>query len=384
MTANAALVEALVRDAGTCADLPTLLGRLGETLDAHGLPVDRLNLSLPTLHPEIVGIGVVWEAGAGAQQAHLAHGELESPRFRASPLPRVMLGGERIVRALTRGVTPEFQILGELAERGFVAYAALPLALGPGRIGALTVALRRPLAPDLQDALEALLPAVSLIVELHEARRFAATLLDTYLGHGPGLRVLRGAVRRGDVTRLDAVLWYADLRGFTETALNLTPEQTIAYVNAAFEVMVGRVEPAGGDVLKFIGDALLAVFPVEDAPEAAARAALDAAIAVQDDLAALSSTRRAAGLPGIAAGVALHAGDVLYGNIGGRQRLDFTAIGQAVNLVTRIEGQCAPLGRTILASDAFVALAPGTWEAVGAVALKGFPAPIPLFAPATA
>lgn len=375
------LLEALMAAAADCPDLPDLLEALGGLLEAHGHRVDRLNFSLPTLHPEIVGIGVVWVRGRRAAQASLPHGELESARFLNSPLPRVMFHNERVIRALDPDApTAEFQVTAELAAQGYRGYAALPLPLGD-RTGVISLATYRPLDPSVIAAVDRVRSAVGLLVQLHEARRFSATLLDTYLGHGPGLRVLRGAVRRGDVTRLPAALWYADLRGFTETTLHLTPEETIAFVNAAFEVMVDHVEPAGGDVLKFMGDALLAVFPL-DPPRAAARAR-DAALAVQRDLAALSATRRAAGQPPIAAGIALHAGEVLYGNIGGRQRLDFTVIGEAVNFVARVEGQCGALGHAILASEAFVALAPGGWAPVGALPLKGFPGRYPLFASET-
>ena len=379
------ILHDLVSRGAACPDLPSLLALLGALLEARGLGVDRMNLSLATLHPEIVGIGVYWDRERGQGKADLPHGELQTPRFLESPLPRVMGCGESIVRALDPAdPKPEFSIFRELAARGFVAYAALPLALAPGRTGAFTVASRRPFGPDLLSTLDGLLPGLALLVELHESRRFSATLLDTYLGHGPGQRVLNGAVRRGDVTGLKAALWYADLRGFTEAALHLSPEQTIAHINAAFEVMVGRVEPAGGDVLKFIGDALLAVFPIEDDGEGAAQRALDAAVQVQHDLAALSQHRIEAGLPAIAAGIALHAGDVQYGNIGGKRRLDFTVIGQAVNLVSRIEGQCAALAQPILASRAFVDLAPGDWRSVGEHPLKGFPGRFGLFAPGAA
>jgi adenylate cyclase len=384
-TTSAALRRWLLDDARRLPSTGPLVEGLATTLVALGLPIDRVNFSVITLHPEMVGLAFQWRPGEPLRELNLPHGELSLPRYLNSPLPLVQATRAAVRLRLAPGPAGEpadlrFAICEELAASGHTDYVALPLELGPDTVAILSLASRAEgglTEPELA-VLHEMLPIVSLLVDAHESRRLATTLLATWLGPRSAERVLRGRVQRGDVETIRCALWYADLRGFTAATARMTPVQTIEHVDAAFEVMVEQVHARGGEVLKFVGDAMLAIFPVDDAhpPDAACRDALDAAWAVQAGLATVTHARTAASLPPIEARVGLHIGEVQYGNVGGVGRLDFTVIGHAVNVVARIEGLCDPLGHSVLASDAFADQLPLEWVDRGQHAVKGVPEPV--------
>jgi adenylate cyclase len=226
----------------------------------------------------------------------------------------------------------------------------------------------------------ALVPALAFNLEIQTLRRTARTLLDTYVGRQAGARVLDGQIRRGMGETIRAVIWLCDLRGFTSLSERLGRDLLIELLNQYFGPMCDAVESAGGEVLKFIGDAMLAIFPAGDAPAAACDRALAAAASARAALAETNNKRAAAGLPVIAYGLALHLGEVMYGNIGGETRLDFTVIGPAVNLTARIESLCGELRRQLLLSADFVSAAGIAAEEVGEFALDGVGAPQRVFA----
>jgi adenylate cyclase len=274
-------------------------------------------------------------------------------------------------------------------------YIALPVPLSYGRKNVIMVATDRP--GGFHDGelarLRGLLPLLSLVLEVKETKRILRTLLDVYLGHDAGRRVLGGLIKRGDGITLAAALWYCDLRGFTAMAETLPRDATIALLNDYFECMVGPVQQHGGEVLKFIGDAMLAIFPIADDldRDRACHAALAAAEAALADLAQLNDRRRAAGRATLEIGIALHMGAVTYGNIGGPERLDFTVVGPAVNLVTRLEGLCSELGRPLLASARFASPCGSKLVSLGRYRLRSFaeehevftlPPPSPVVQPA--
>jgi adenylate cyclase len=382
---SAALRRWLLDDARRLPSTGPLVEGLATRLVALGLPIDRVNFSVITLHPEMVGLAFQWRPGEPLRELNLPHGELSLPRYLNSPLPLVQATRAAVRLRLAPGPADQpadlrFAICEDLAASGHTDYVALPLELGPDTVAILSLASRAPgglTEPELA-VLHEMLPIVSLLVDAHESRRLATTLLATWLGPRSAERVLRGKVQRGDVETIRCALWYADLRGFTAATARMTPVQTIEHVDAAFEVMVEQVHARGGEVLKFVGDAMLAIFPVDDAhpPDRACRDALDAAWAVQAGLAAVSDVRTAANLPPIEARVGLHIGEVQYGNVGGVGRLDFTVIGHAVNVVARIEGLCDTLGHSVLASRAFADQVPLTWVDRGQHAVKGVPEPV--------
>jgi adenylate cyclase len=214
-----------------------------------------------------------------------------------------------------------------------------------------------------------------MCVEIHLRGHVARSLLHTYLGRGPGEAVLAGRVRRGDVERMEAAIWFSDLRGFTQASTSIAPAELVAWLNEYFSALAKPVADSGGEILKFIGDAILAVFPVtaERSRAAACEAALRAAVSANAELDALNVRRAARGLPELAHGIGLHVGEVQYGNIGADRRLDFTVIGRAVNMASRIESLCGKLGRRTLATGDLASLAGGGLAPVGTYELKGMP-----------
>lgn len=381
---NADALRGLFLDEGRrWSETGALVIDLGLRLQEIGLAVERVNLSIPTLHPQIVGLGFVWSADEGLERLVLEHGELSRPRFVHSPIARVMRSGEVFHTLLREDDVDALPLCLDLARRGFTAYHGRPLLLSDGKVAVVSYATRAPGGFD--DATLAALAKVdaplALWVDAHEARRTAGMLLRTWVGPRSGERVLAGVVQRGAVETIRAAIWYADLRGFTEATLQLTPVQVLDHLNAAFEVMVDRVEAGGGEVLKLIGDGLLAIFPAEQGDAAASSAAVEAALEVQVALARVSAVREADGLPALAAGVGVHVGDVLYGNVGARQRLDFTVIGHAVNVAARLEGLCGRLGEPLLVSEAVAAQVPRAWRDLGVHPLKGMPTPLRVMAP---
>ena len=215
------------------------------------------------------------------------------------------------------------------------------------------------------------------------ARATLAALLEAYLGRRSAAQVLGGKLRRQTGETIRAVLLYGDLRGFTALSETQAPEAVVAALDAWFDRIAGAVHAFGGEVLKFIGDGVLAVFPIGDRPASAAcDAALNAAAAAGAGMAHLDQTRARQGLPQLPFGMALHLGEMLWGNIGTADRLDFTAIGPAVNLVSRLEGLCRPLGRSVLVSGAVAAETTTRLIPLGDHALRGIAAPCAVFTPA--
>jgi adenylate cyclase len=251
---------------------------------------------------------------------------------------------------------------------------------------ALSLATQRPggFAPHELKLFEAMIPPVAFNLEVQSLRRTARTLLDTYVGKQSGGRVLEGQIRRGTGETIRAVIWLCDLRGFTNLSEALSREVLIDLLNCYFGPMCDAVASEGGEILKFIGDAMLAIFPIGEDAARTCKAALIAAERAQAALAEENERRRGAGLPRIEYGLALHLGDVIYGNIGSDTRLDFTVIGPAVNLTARIESMCRPLGRQLLLSSDFVKAGGTHAHSVGTFSLKGVGADQEIFVPMVA
>jgi class 3 adenylate cyclase len=211
------------------------------------------------------------------------------------------------------------------------------------------------------------------------ARLALTALLEAYLGRRSAARVQAGALRRGTGETIRAALFCADLRGFTVLSEATEPAAMIATLDAWFERVAGAVHAFGGEVLKFIGDGVLAIFPVGGTPDEACEAALRAVTAARAGMKHLDATRQKQGLPPLPFGAALHLGEILWGNIGAADRLDFTAIGPAVNLVSRLEGLCRPLGRSVLVSGAVAAQITAPLVPLGEHVLRGIAAPCTVF-----
>ena len=259
----------------------------------------------------------------------------------------------------------------------------MPMTFSDGQINVVTMAANRPggfTTAQLGHLHEAL-PLLSRLVEVHAMRQNATNLLETYLGRHSGKRVMDGLVRRGDGERIYAVLWFCDLRDSTPLADSMNQEDFLALLDEFFECMAGAVLDHGGEVLRFIGDAVLAIFPIATAaPEIerecaltrrACQQGLDAAHDAAARLGVLNQTRAAQGQPSLGWGIGLHLGEVTYGNIGTPTRLEFTVIGAAANEAARIEGLCKTLGQQLLISAAFAHHSPLPLKSLGPHQLRG-------------
>jgi adenylate cyclase len=325
-----------------------------------GFPLFRLFVSVRTLHPQVAAQGFHWWRNRDhVKIVPREHGIYEEPVYLDSP---IRLLHERRVNEVRRRIedpaTPiDFPILKDLKAEGVTDYLALPIQFTSGTINTMAIASDRPGGFTAQEIayFKGLLPIFTIALEVREIKRIASTLLDTYLGHDAGQRVLQGQIRRGAGVTMAAAIFYCDLRGFTALSENMAPDQVIELLNDYFGCMAAPVQALGGEVLKFIGDAMLAIFPIADDldRDRACRTALAAARQALTALDELNLRRREAGEATLEVGLALHTGTVMYGNIGAPDRLDFTVIGHAVNLTTRLERLCRQLGRRLVASERF-------------------------------
>lgn len=350
-------------------------------LNSIGVPIHRSTLHLPQLHPQLRARTVLWEAEAGgAMEIPRVHGVEETELFLKSPVKIIFDGGAPIRRRLAHPDCPlDFPITAEeLKPQGYTDYTARPLPFSARKINTLTLATKHPKGfSDLHVAtVEAAMPLFGLLLELRNAYRTSETLVETYLGPRSGRRVLAGTIKRGDVERINAVLWTSDLRDFTGLSTVLPKDAVIDLLNDYFEAMAQAIRAHGGEILKFIGDAILAIFPIEERPDrqpcGACRASMAAARAALDAARRVSAQREAAGKLPFRCGIALHVGEVSYGNIGAADRLDFTVIGPAVNLVSRIEALNTRLALPLVFSADYAARWGGPARSLGRHELKGF------------
>jgi adenylate cyclase len=355
---------------------------------AAGIPIWRGMCVVGTLHPQIMGTGYIWRRdGTGATRWLAEHGLEETPEFANSPIAQVRRTAIAIRRKLEGSAGAlDFAVLEEFRREGGTDYVALPMRFSDGHVNCITFVTDR--TSGFTDAdiagLGEIAQALSIIVELQSSRRIAKSLMDTYIGRRTGERVLRGAIRRGSGETIRAVIWLCDLRGFTALSERLAGHELTALLNEYFEVMAGAVIANGGEVLKFIGDGMLAIFEFRQDEEAAERcaAALTAARSALVLIAERNIDRREAGAPEIRFGLALHLSEVYYGNIGAPDRLDFTVIGPAVNHAARLEKLGSELGRVVVTSASFAAAASEPLEALGRHPLRGVSEPQEVFAPA--
>ncbi len=376
------LVDWLMRDAWEATSIGELTGRLGRQLRAVGVPVERLVLLVRTLHPQVLGTVHLWTAETdGLESRELPHSSRGEERFLSSPFVPILERREGIRRRLQgEGARLDYPILHELREQGMTDYAAMPISFSDGQVHALTLATAAAggFETDHLGHIHEILPLVSRMVEVHALRRTATTLLDTYLGRRTGARVLDGLIRRGDGEVIPAVIWWADLRGSSALQARLPRETYLDLLNDFFESTASSALEEGGEVLKFIGDAVMAIFAVQedvDAPQAALRAARSALAKLQERNASLAG----ADSPRLSAVLALHLGDVSYGNIGVEGRLDFTVTGPAVNEVARLEELAKRLGTPVVASGSLARLLPGELVSLGRHALRGIAEPQDVF-----
>ena len=356
-----------------------------------GMPLWRAYAGMETLHPQWNGYGYTWRRDLNAiQPEHYDRDGLEAAKWLMSPLfdliRRAQAGEDNptMRRRLEAGPQEhDFEVLSEFAAAGATDYLAQIFTFGKGGdrsqgsgiVYSFMTDRKGGFCEDDATLLQATLPALSLAMKADAGHVIASGLLRTYLGDDAGKRVHAGAVERGSVTSLNAVLWYSDIRGFTQTTEAAPIATVIDLLDEVFETMAATLRHRGGQVLKFLGDGMLATFSFEAADRAETCAkALEAATEAMHGLDLLNENRKAAGHRPVSVDLALHVGEVLYGNVGAVDRLDFTIIGSAVNEVARIEALCEPLGRRLLVSGEFVAAIGdrgAAFQSLGRRALRG-------------
>ena len=379
-----AVIHWLMTQARRRTDPNDFLEAFAQELRAAGVDAARITTGVPILHPQIFSFSGLWELGKGVSERLYRSGPDTTATMANSPIRIAYEGGGPVRCNLAPPAREgEFAILGDLRRDGFTDYIVHAVPFADGSHKALSLATRRAggFTDDEIALFAAMIPAVAFNLEVQALRRTARTLLDTYVGRQSGGRVLEGQIQRGSGETIRAVIWLCDLRGFTNLSEQLPRDELIDLLNSYFGPMCDAVAKEGGEVLKFIGDAMLAIFPVGADAVTTCRAALSAAEQAQEALAQENARRERASLPRIDYGLALHLGDVMYGNIGSDTRLDFTVIGPAVNLTARIESMCRQLGRQLLLSADFVAAGRIAAQSLGAHALKGVGADQEIFAP---
>jgi adenylate cyclase len=360
----------------------SLMTGLVALLSAGGLPLWRCSFTLMTQHPELVWRTVQWSETTGVRTIERSRVTLDDPYFTRSPVARLRQGAPPIRVRLAGDDPLPFPICDDLRAQGGTEYLAQGLHHTNGEIGYVSWATRVPggFDEDQVAALTALAPELGLRIELESAYHATRALLQVYLGRNAGDRVARGGFRRGGGERIDAAIWFCDLRGFTSLSDERPPEDVVETLDEYFDRVAGAIMGKGGEVLKFMGDAILAIFPVAGDARSACGNALAAAESALAALGQLNAERGERGERALAIGVALHLGQVMYGNIGARDRLDFTVISSSVNEASRLEALCKSLDTPLTLSEAFVTAArPEGLVDLGHHALKGVRAPIHVF-----
>ncbi len=378
----------LLRDGLRYEDFAKLYEELVWRIIASGAPISRATVHVGTLHPQLSGYSWNFELFDGCVDEIIVERQASiGPSFTLNPLFRVFTHRETVrVSPQDPDDAKRFPLMTELAEQGVTEYIARPLGGGSDYNNAGTIATRQPggFTGAQYQALTDIFDLFALFIERHIAQQISANVLDTYLGASAGAEVLSGAIQRGAGRRIEAVIWVSDLRGFTDRSERMSEEEVSQMLNLYFGALAGAVMAEGGEVLKFIGDGLLAVFPVANNATNAAARALAAAEASVVEVGKLNDDPpddlpRAA-LP-LNTGIALHLGEVFFGNVGSPSRLDFTVIGRAVNEASRVETLTKEVGRPLLITSPVAALLNREMEAMGAFPLKGVEEPVEVFAP---
>ena len=371
-------VDWLVQKAWQAQSLADATQQLADALVANGFPLWRLRLLIRTLNPQLFGMGYTWQRDIDEiTESQMPHEGLQSEQYLNSPFA-LIINGQGGVRRRLEGANPQldFPVLEDLREEGATDYVAMPLRFSDGLINIITFVSDAPggFSTDDLGQIYEILPSLGIQLEAHAQRVSSLTLLRTYLGRNAGERVMSGLVKRGDGEELHAVIWFSDLRNSTSLAESLPRDDYLAMLNQYFDCVAGAVVDHGGEVLKFIGDAVLAIFAIDELDNSQAAACAKALAAVRDAqerVKSVNQERDAEGVPLLAFGTGLHCGNITYGNVGTTKRLDFTVIGSAVNEAARIEDMCKALGEPVLTSTVFAQSVPGELQSRGRHSLRG-------------
>ena len=371
----AALSDWLIRQGRFLASNNELFAEFCERVAAAGIPVDRAALHLRALHPQYRGVSRTWKPGEQLRERFMDHGIEKTAMYIESPVRAVTEAQRTLQWRLDNDQALPYSLLEEMRDEGYVHYVIAPFVYAEGLVNALSWATARPggFSEEHLQFLDAVLPALSVTVELKALRRFIPHVLATYVGEEPGRLILDGQVRRGDVTTITAALMLIDLRDFTLLSDTMSPRAVVRMLNDYFDDVIPPVREHGGEVMEIMGDGVLAIF--RRLGDSTAADACGAALAAARQALAATAERNGRNPPGAPAshiGIALHYGTVSYGNIGTNDRLDFTVIGPDVNLVSRIERLCRELDRSLIMSEAFAACVEQPMWELGAFELRGF------------
>jgi adenylate cyclase len=376
------LAECLARQASAMPPIGDLHAAFCAALVGRGLPLWRSSLGLELLHPELSGSTFLWRDAAASEQQWARATVKTSEDYLNSPT-RIVDETWRPFRRRLDAPAPDLPLLEELRLAGATDYLILPLSfVDRQRTANVSYATRRAggFGPEELGDLETASALLSPYAERYVLRRVAIDLLDTYVGPRSGERIFEGRIERGHVETLEAAILLADLRGFTALVDHEPRERALVDLNQWLEAVIGAVEEQGGEVLKIMGDAVLAMYPVAGPRAEACRLALAAALGSGEAVDRLNLARGAAGRAPLGFGVALHFGELAYGNVGGRRRLDFTVIGPAVNHASRLQELTKRLGRPVLASASFAAELGAPLTSLGLHALRDVAEPQEVFA----
>lgn len=397
------LIDEALRD----PDVVELFGTLCIRLHAAGLPLERAALSWPTLHPLFQSEQIYWRLGGGAELFQYRHDAVSSGAFEKSPFYHVLINDLDRFRRRLEGPEKliDFPVLEELAEAGFTDYLMTASAFRiadvkdyrGGASGILASWATRRTDGFSERDLEALSRIQRFFaVACHASiqKRVMVNLAKAYLGETAAGRVLGGEVRRGDGERIRAVVWFSDLRGSTRLSNGMAPEDYLTMLRGYYDCTAQSVIDEGGEILDFVGDGVLAIFPVRGdtgGPEAvraatrAADAALDRRREWLEETPLMPGEAEAAPPQGrLAFSISMTLGEVMFGNIGVPGRLTFSAIGHAVNKVSRLDELSKQVGRSVLATRAVAEVEPARWESAGSWKLHDYETPVELFVQADA
>lgn len=357
-------------------DFDAFVQQVGDRLLADGAPVFRFRIGFRTLHPLVTAVAGTWDRDeAEVQYFESGHGLERRNTYVGSPMAQISQGNSPFRMRLEREISPDAHYtLHDLKARGATDYFGCKLPFATDGAGLMVVTSDEPGGFTDQEIadFQTLAAALTPMVEIERLKRVAGAVAEAYLGPRTGQRVLGGRITRGDVETINAAIMISDLRNWTGISASLSPEDAIALANRYFDLVSAAVEAEGGEILKFMGDGVLAIF--SDAPGAA------------DPCERALAAARAALAKGAEAdlrfGFGLHVGEVLYGNIGSEARLDFTVLGGAVNVAARIEALCSSLSRPLLYSADFAARLADPGEIAAEEILKGLTAPMTIYGPA--
>ncbi|VAW14081.1 Adenylate cyclase / Guanylate cyclase [hydrothermal vent metagenome] len=370
------------------ADTKTFIAQFAERVRASGLPIDRMTVSIPILHPQIAGHSYLWVHGEEIIDRTFPATAETMRMMEASPIRAAYQEGKNTrYRIPPEPAGGEFVIYADLRAEGYTDHGTYAVRFSDGTFKAVTIATRHPEGfhdADL-DIFSDLMTPLAPLLEIRTLKLMSRALLDVYIGPTAGARVLRGEIHRGEGEVIQSVIWFSDLRNSTQTSSELGGREMVAHLNAFFAIVTDVIEEHGGEVLKFIGDSVLAIFPCQSIEEVGCMSSHQAEMAARDAIdraAKYNVTAEAAGRLRIDFGIALHIGEVFYGNVGGQSRLDFTVIGPAVNLAARIESITRETQHPLLVSEQFAQISTSQFAEVGSFRFHGVDGWTKVLAPA--